>query len=390
MEEANAERVKQEQKNKERERYVKDRALRKKSRDRRKLRQKRIRDEMKKRQEEKREKRKAEREAEKKKREEEEKERKKNEPKVEEDKGEQADVDEPKPDSNGKSKATDNADDASRAEETLAAESKSEPDGDDQPAEAGSSTNTGLITPRSSPSVSSGDKTKPESTDDSAPVEDSKPPPQETKIFTPEKQRHSSAHGSNSGSDEGKENSGQSDGDTPGRGIDHPKRDQRKRSPSPQFRGVPRFPPPPPPNRDGRDVIILEDRSHHHSSFRPHQGRGRPIPMSPLSTSSVGGGDRDHRGDFGPISPVSSLCDDDFEWDSAIDGGNYSGSGSDISRSGYRSTSSDEMYWDDPWQATCVIGLRVCGLDEGVKIEVVRGERKGRGEIGMGRARSPA
>jgi hypothetical protein len=38
--------------------------------------------------------------------------------------------------------------------------------------------------------------------------------------------------------------------------------------------------------------------------------------------------------------------------------------------------SKDDMYADDPWNATCVIGLRVCSMDKEASIKVVHGTRK--------------
>jgi hypothetical protein len=120
-----------------------------------------------------------------------------------------------------------------------------------------------------------------------------------------------------------------------------------------------RYPPPPPPG--------------------PHRPRGRSIG----SDGSMNYSDRVFP------SPVSSVCDDDFPFDSELDAPASMASSYESSSS---SDSLDEMYPHDPWQATCVIGLRVCSLDESVNIEVVRGStsRYGRSEIAMGRARSPA
>jgi len=136
-----------------------------------------------------------------------------------------------------------------------------------------------------------------------------------------------------------------------------------------------RYPPPggfPPPRGPGHgpERMVMVDR----------EGRMPPPHMMGRrgSTSSIGSDD------IG-ISPVSSVCDDDFAWDSGIDGPVSGESGSEES-------SEDEMYINDPWQGRCVIGLRVCSLDENCEVSVVRGvqRRRGRGEIAMGRARSPA
>lgn len=126
-----------------------------------------------------------------------------------------------------------------------------------------------------------------------------------------------------------------------------------------------------------------------------YQGRGPPDGI-PIRGLPPGHGQRRNsigsEGGFpaqGFSSPISSVCDDDFPWDSDIDAPASLASSYD---SGSASDSMDEMYPHDPWQATCVVGLRVCSLDENVTIEVVRGSsnKHGHSEIAMGRARSPA
>jgi len=80
-------------------------------------------------------------------------------------------------------------------------------------------------------------------------------------------------------------------------------------------------------------------------------------------------------------SPIGSVEDEDFPWDNAIDGPPTptwdEGSDDDID-------SADELYGKDPWQATCVVGLRVCSMDENLKLEVVKGSdraRRVKGEV---------
>jgi Calpain family cysteine protease len=124
----------------------------------------------------------------------------------------------------------------------------------------------------------------------------------------------------------------------------------------------------------------------------PHQYRiPRPGPGEPPFFHPP----QQHPDDFSPgsgppsrpPSPMSSVCDDDFPWDNNMDG--------PVTPEMYSDSelSADDVYVKDPWQATCVIGLRVCCLDENAKIEVCKGvtrDRRRRGEIAMGRARSPA
>lgn len=58
------------------------------------------------------------------------------------------------------------------------------------------------------------------------------------------------------------------------------------------------------------------------------------------------------------------LDDDDFEWDSEIDGS--------VVLSDEEEGLKD-LHEDDPWNAVCVLGLRVYSLDKGVKVDVVEG-----------------
>lgn len=72
-----------------------------------------------------------------------------------------------------------------------------------------------------------------------------------------------------------------------------------------------------------------------------------------------------------PISKCSSVADSDFSWDSAIDGpDNVLSDDGESDDSGME----DDMFKDDPWNAKCIIGLRVCSLDPLAAVEVVRGE----------------
>jgi len=185
--------------------------------------------------------------------------------------------------------------------------------------------------------------------------------------------------------------------------ADHPKPKREESSDYHESRSPNRRPPPPHPRdrhnayQDRRlpihsddEPIIIMDRNrpgmipngvHMRVPPPPHQQRPRG--------RSVGSNGSWAMSDRGFASPISSVCDDDFSWNSEIDAPASLASSYD-STSGEDSL--DEMYPHDPWQATCVIGLRVCSLDEDVTIEVVRGSqnRRIRSEIAMGRARSPA
>lgn len=69
------------------------------------------------------------------------------------------------------------------------------------------------------------------------------------------------------------------------------------------------------------------------------------------------------------ISECSSVADSDFSWDSAIDGPDTV-----LSDDSDDSGDEDDMFKEDPWNAKCIIGLRVCSLDPFAAVEVVRGE----------------
>lgn len=61
-----------------------------------------------------------------------------------------------------------------------------------------------------------------------------------------------------------------------------------------------------------------------------------------------------------------SFCDDDFEWDSDMDGSVDLTSEEEL----------DDLHEDDPWNAVCVLGLRVYSLTSDARIEVVDGKKK--------------
>nr|POE74408.1 calpain-type cysteine protease adl1 [Quercus suber] len=90
----------------------------------------------------------------------------------------------------------------------------------------------------------------------------------------------------------------------------------------------------------------------------------RSGPGSALSTD---GDERDYES---PFEPPEELDDDDFDWNSDIDGPvEYSGGKHNEPRHG-----KDEIFGDDPWNAMCVLGLRVYSLNSTAKVTVLKGE----------------
>ncbi|CAK1367505.1 unnamed protein product [Cercospora beticola] len=85
-----------------------------------------------------------------------------------------------------------------------------------------------------------------------------------------------------------------------------------------------------------------------------------------------------------PIEPPDDLVDDDFDWDSEIDGPILSSTGSEMESFNQRnsspasrrriSRSKKGIFDDDPWNAPCVLGLRVYSKCKDVKVVVVKGE----------------
>ncbi|KAK0263864.1 hypothetical protein B0A54_02630 [Friedmanniomyces endolithicus] len=84
-------------------------------------------------------------------------------------------------------------------------------------------------------------------------------------------------------------------------------------------------------------------------------------PVSPLDTSSD---DDDAASDSPP--PLEELVDDDFEWDSDID--------NPVDSDDDEPDPKNEIFAEDPWNAVCVLGLRVYSLDSMAKVTVVKGE----------------
>jgi hypothetical protein len=72
------------------------------------------------------------------------------------------------------------------------------------------------------------------------------------------------------------------------------------------------------------------------------------------------------------VSVCSSVVDSDFSWNSDMDG---PGADSSDDEEDAASAKEDDMYADDPWNARCVIGLRVCSHDPDAAIDVVHGKK---------------
>jgi calpain family cysteine protease len=243
-----------------------------------------------------------------------------------------------------------------------------------------SSVPDGILTPEpSSPSI-----TQPKSKDIEEPTEEANItgesdtlPPKEVVVFEPSKPKTSS-EGTESKAEDQSPSADEPTDDTPKDRVD-PAKYKAEHEDSAELRSPPRAPPNMPPHPRRQEIIVVDH----------NQGRPARIPqppgryMGPMRGRSVSGS-RSRS-----ISPISSVCEDDFPWDDAIDGPPSPLSGDSESDT----NSADEMYANDPWQAVCVIGLRVCSLDENARIEIVKGVGRGRrkrGEISAGRARSPA
>jgi hypothetical protein len=76
------------------------------------------------------------------------------------------------------------------------------------------------------------------------------------------------------------------------------------------------------------------------------------------------------------ISEISSVADSDFSWNSEMDG---PGASSSEDEDDDPSADEDDMFAEDPWNARCVIGLRVCSYDPDAAIVVVHGGKEGAG-----------
>ncbi|TKA83297.1 hypothetical protein B0A55_00776 [Friedmanniomyces simplex] len=85
-------------------------------------------------------------------------------------------------------------------------------------------------------------------------------------------------------------------------------------------------------------------------------------PVSPLGAS-------DEEYDSSS-KPPEELSDNDFDWDSDIDGPVDAIGDDDDDETNPK----NEIFADDPWNALCVLGLRVYSLDSEAKVKVVKGE----------------
>ncbi|KAK4613236.1 Calpain-type cysteine protease ADL1 [Fulvia fulva] len=80
-----------------------------------------------------------------------------------------------------------------------------------------------------------------------------------------------------------------------------------------------------------------------------------------------------------PLEPPEDMDDDDFDWDSEMDGPISSGSSEgDASPTvaGMRKSSraKNDIFADDPWSAICVLGLRIYTKSKDCRVSVVKGE----------------
>ncbi|USW56034.1 Putative cysteine peptidase, cysteine active, peptidase C2, calpain, catalytic [Septoria linicola] len=80
-----------------------------------------------------------------------------------------------------------------------------------------------------------------------------------------------------------------------------------------------------------------------------------------------------------PLEPPDELEDDDFDWDSELDGpvpsrSSSSGESDSAASANRRSRAKKDIFGDDPWNAPCVLGLRVYSKCKDVKVSVVKGE----------------
>lgn len=75
-----------------------------------------------------------------------------------------------------------------------------------------------------------------------------------------------------------------------------------------------------------------------------------------------------------PAEAAEELDDDDFDWDSEMDGPVEDNEEEDMARRCSATGSKNEIFADDPWNAMVVLGLRVYSLNADAKISVVKDE----------------
>ncbi|KAK3699315.1 hypothetical protein LTR37_016467 [Vermiconidia calcicola] len=75
-----------------------------------------------------------------------------------------------------------------------------------------------------------------------------------------------------------------------------------------------------------------------------------------------------------PLERPEELDDDDFDWDSDMDGPVDSDVEDDPSRQNSASGYGNDIFKDDPWNAICVLGLRVYSLNADAKVSAIKGE----------------
>ncbi|KJX96003.1 putative calpain family cysteine protease protein [Zymoseptoria brevis] len=122
------------------------------------------------------------------------------------------------------------------------------------------------------------------------------------------------------------------------------------------------------------------------SAEMPSTKRSTPLSSSLAHDSPSSTDDDDEEDDTydSPISPPSEREDDDFSWDTDLDAPVSSSSDSDSDRSsvgknhrnsGMGAGKKAGIFGEDPWQALCVLGLRVYARgEEPVKVRVVKAE----------------
>lgn len=71
----------------------------------------------------------------------------------------------------------------------------------------------------------------------------------------------------------------------------------------------------------------------------------------------------------GANDPEAEIGDDDFEWDQEVDGSACGGSGDESDDD----DKDRDVYADDPWNAVCVLGLRVYSQNGDASIKTVEG-----------------
>lgn len=94
---------------------------------------------------------------------------------------------------------------------------------------------------------------------------------------------------------------------------------------------------------------------------------------APVSLFSASGPDEEDESEYeSELEPPSEVEDEDFDFDSGMDGPMYS-SGEEDSKTEIFGAKT-EIFGDDPWQALCVLGLRVYSQNCEAEVKVVKSE----------------